>query len=112
MDYAIIFKGSITLELEEGERVTLNEGDTVVQRGTMHTWRNESTEWAKVYFVMLGIYVPFLFLRDSVELHFRGEANRDQRQKSRRRVSPSKISTQLFRSEESYMSRVCILELN
>ncbi|KAJ7474265.1 hypothetical protein FB451DRAFT_286262 [Mycena latifolia] len=54
VDYAIVFRGTVTLELEEGERVTLNEGDTVVQRGTMHAWRNETTEWAKVYFVMLG----------------------------------------------------------
>ncbi|KAJ7885781.1 hypothetical protein B0H14DRAFT_2699030 [Mycena olivaceomarginata] len=54
LDYAIVFRGSVTLELEEGERITLNEGDTVVQRGTMHTWRNESKEWAKVYFVMTG----------------------------------------------------------
>ncbi|KAJ7113757.1 hypothetical protein C8R46DRAFT_1365904 [Mycena filopes] len=54
VDYAIVSKGSVILELEEGERVTLNEGDTVVQRGTMHTWRNETTEWARVYFVMLG----------------------------------------------------------
>ncbi|KAJ6569277.1 hypothetical protein B0H19DRAFT_1135006 [Mycena capillaripes] len=53
LDYAIVFRGTITLELEDGERLALNEGDTVVQRGTMHTWRNESTEWAKVYFVML-----------------------------------------------------------
>ncbi|KAJ7909487.1 hypothetical protein B0H13DRAFT_2014119 [Mycena leptocephala] len=54
LDYAIVFKGSVILELEEGERVTLNEGDTVVQRGTIHTWRNETTEWAKIYFVMLS----------------------------------------------------------
>ncbi|KAJ7433436.1 hypothetical protein B0H11DRAFT_2121781 [Mycena galericulata] len=53
LDYAIVFKGSVTLELEEGKRVTLNEGDTVVQRGTMHTWRNETSEWARVYFVVL-----------------------------------------------------------
>ncbi|KAJ7649511.1 hypothetical protein DFH06DRAFT_1331875 [Mycena polygramma] len=52
LDYAIVFKGSIVLELEEGERIVLNEGDTVVQRGTMHAWRNETSEWAKVYFVM------------------------------------------------------------
>ncbi|KAF7340319.1 Cupin-2 domain-containing protein [Mycena venus] len=52
LDYAIVFRGSVTLELEEGERIALKEGDTVIQRGTMHTWRNESTEWAKMYFVM------------------------------------------------------------
>jgi quercetin dioxygenase-like cupin family protein len=47
----------VTLELEEGERIVLKEGDTVVQRGTMHTWRNETNEWAKVFFVMLGMVV-------------------------------------------------------
>ncbi|KAJ7087045.1 hypothetical protein C8R43DRAFT_1115315 [Mycena crocata] len=54
LDYGIVFRGTVILELEDGDRVTLNEGDTVVQRGTMHTWRNETTEWAKMYFVMLG----------------------------------------------------------
>ncbi|KAJ6474473.1 hypothetical protein C8R47DRAFT_710031 [Mycena vitilis] len=54
LDYGIVAKGSIVLELEDGERVTLKEGDTVVQRGTMHAWRNESTEWARIYFVVLG----------------------------------------------------------
>ncbi|KAJ7223289.1 hypothetical protein GGX14DRAFT_427306 [Mycena pura] len=54
LDYAIVFRGTITLELEDGERLTLHEGDTIVQRGTLHTWRNETTEWAKMYFVMLG----------------------------------------------------------
>ncbi|KAJ7630229.1 hypothetical protein FB45DRAFT_914912 [Roridomyces roridus] len=53
LDYGIVFRGTITLELEEGERITLREGDTVVQRGTMHTWRNETDEWTKLYFVML-----------------------------------------------------------
>ncbi|KAJ7433435.1 hypothetical protein B0H11DRAFT_760825 [Mycena galericulata] len=53
LDYAIVFKGSVILELEDGKRVTLNEGDTVVQRGTMHTWRNETTEWARIYGVVL-----------------------------------------------------------
>ncbi|KAJ6459608.1 hypothetical protein C8R45DRAFT_1030531 [Mycena sanguinolenta] len=53
LDYALVFRGSITLELEEGEKIILNEGDTVVQRGTMHAWKNESTEWVKIYFVML-----------------------------------------------------------
>ncbi|KAF7293776.1 Cupin-2 domain-containing protein [Mycena chlorophos] len=55
LDYGVIARGSVTLELDNGERVVLNEGDTVVQRGTMHLWRNESeTEWARIYFVVLG----------------------------------------------------------
>jgi quercetin dioxygenase-like cupin family protein len=55
LDYGIITKGSIVVELNHGERVTLNEGDTIIQRGTIHNWRNESTEWARMYCVMLGM---------------------------------------------------------
>ncbi|KAK7064932.1 cupin-2 domain-containing protein [Favolaschia claudopus] len=55
LDYGIVAKGSIVLELDDGERITLNEGDTIVQRGTMHTWKNESkTEWARIYFIVLA----------------------------------------------------------
>ncbi|KAJ7913729.1 hypothetical protein B0H13DRAFT_2250798 [Mycena leptocephala] len=54
LDYGIVAKGSVVLELEDGERVTLNGGDTVIQRGTMHCWRNETAEWARMYFVGLG----------------------------------------------------------
>ncbi|KAJ3484193.1 hypothetical protein NLI96_g5804 [Meripilus lineatus] len=53
LDYAIVVKGTIVLELDNDKRVTLHEGDTVVQRGTIHAWRNESDEWARVYFVVL-----------------------------------------------------------
>ncbi|KAJ7058784.1 hypothetical protein C8F01DRAFT_990067 [Mycena amicta] len=55
LDYGIVAKGSIVLELDDGERIKLNEGDVIVQRGTMHAWRNESeTEWVRIYFVLLG----------------------------------------------------------
>ncbi|KAJ6620145.1 cupin 2 conserved barrel domain protein [Mycena sp. CBHHK59/15] len=55
LDYGVGAKGSIELELIDGERVTLNEGDVIVQRGTMHAWRNKSsTEWARIYFVVLS----------------------------------------------------------
>ncbi|KAJ7088200.1 hypothetical protein C8R43DRAFT_1050810 [Mycena crocata] len=60
LDYGIVAKGTVVLELEDGKRVTLKEGDTVVQRGTMHQWRNETTEWARVYFIGLG---PLRILR-------------------------------------------------
>ena len=54
LDYGIVAKGTIVLELDDGKRVTLKEGDTIVQRGTIHAWRNESTEWARIYFIVLG----------------------------------------------------------
>ncbi|KAJ7474286.1 hypothetical protein FB451DRAFT_1398270 [Mycena latifolia] len=53
LDYGIVAKGSVVLELDDGKRITLNEGDTIVQRGTMHGWRNESTEWTRIYVVLL-----------------------------------------------------------
>ncbi|KAK6987486.1 hypothetical protein R3P38DRAFT_3101403, partial [Favolaschia claudopus] len=54
LDYGIVAKGTIVLEMEDGSRVTLTEGDTVVQRGGMHCWRNETSEWGRMYFVGLG----------------------------------------------------------
>ncbi|KAF9004759.1 hypothetical protein BDQ17DRAFT_1240747 [Cyathus striatus] len=54
LDYAIVTKGSIVLELDDGKRTTLNEGDVMCQRGTIHKWINESNEWTRIYFVMLG----------------------------------------------------------
>ncbi|KAI0077179.1 hypothetical protein K474DRAFT_1582155, partial [Panus rudis PR-1116 ss-1] len=53
IDYAIVTKGSVVLELDDGKRVTLNAGDVAVQRGTLHGWRNESTEWSRTFFVAL-----------------------------------------------------------
>ncbi|KAJ7259698.1 hypothetical protein C8J57DRAFT_1638735 [Mycena rebaudengoi] len=54
LDYGVVAKGSVVLELEDGARITLREGDTIIQRATMHCWRNESTEWARIYFIGLG----------------------------------------------------------
>jgi hypothetical protein len=42
------------MQLDDGKKVALNEGDVVCQRGTAHSWRNESSEWARIYFVLLG----------------------------------------------------------
>ncbi|KAJ7058753.1 hypothetical protein C8F01DRAFT_990218, partial [Mycena amicta] len=72
LDYGIVFKGTMVLELEDGERLTLKEGDTVVQRGTIHTWRNETVtdEWTKMYFVMIGAK-PVEIAGKKLELEFR-----------------------------------------
>ncbi|KAJ7140549.1 hypothetical protein C8R43DRAFT_1131485 [Mycena crocata] len=36
------------------DEVVVKEGDTTIQRGTLHRWRNESSDWVKIYYVMLG----------------------------------------------------------
>lgn len=52
LDYAVVLAGEVTLILDEGE-VTLKPFDTVVQRGTNHTWENRGTEPALIAFVLL-----------------------------------------------------------
>ena len=54
VDYGTVIKGQIVLELDDGETVTLNAGDTFVNHGVRHAWRNPGDEPATVSFVMLG----------------------------------------------------------
>lgn len=77
LDYGIVAKGSIVLELDDGERITLNEGDTIVQRGTMHAWRNESTEWARIYFVVLGASSIPCREKDNLNMNNRSQTHRN-----------------------------------
>jgi len=55
IDYGIVISGEIDLELDEGT-VHLMQGDTVVQRGTRHAWRNNGSEPCTIAFV--GISSP------------------------------------------------------
>ncbi len=43
VDCTYLISGSITLELDNEEKVTLESGDSVVQNGTRHKWYNEGT---------------------------------------------------------------------
>ena len=61
LDYGILISGSLTLILENNERTVLRPGDIVVQRGTLHAWENEGTEWARMYFVLLRESLGILF---------------------------------------------------
>lgn len=51
MDYAVIQKGNIVLAMDGGEKVALQEGNIVIQRGTNHAWRNEGAEVCRMVFV-------------------------------------------------------------
>ena len=44
IDYAMVLSGELEMELDSGARVRLTPGDTVVQRGGAHLWRNPSAE--------------------------------------------------------------------
>lgn len=53
IDFATVLSGEIWLELDSGE-VHLKPGDCVVQRGTMHAWRNRSDSRCVMSFVLIA----------------------------------------------------------
>jgi quercetin dioxygenase-like cupin family protein len=56
LDYGILVRGELELTLDSGEKRIMKVGDTIVQRGTMHQWRNPSeTEFASMVWVMAPI---------------------------------------------------------
>ena len=44
IDFEVVLSGEVWLELDDGAEVHLKTGDTVVQNGTRHAWRNKSSE--------------------------------------------------------------------
>ena len=54
LDYVFILSGSIDMEMDEGRVVRLNQGDVLVQRGTMHNWVNPGPDPCIVAFVLIG----------------------------------------------------------
>ncbi|KAK3329696.1 hypothetical protein B0H66DRAFT_634838 [Apodospora peruviana] len=70
IDIGVILEGSVELLLDSGETRTLGKGDVVVQRGTMHAWRNVSeTEVARIFFVASPIK-PVVVKNGKEELGF------------------------------------------
>jgi quercetin dioxygenase-like cupin family protein len=54
IDYAIVVRGEMTLELDDGQKVQLRQGDCVVQNGTRHRWRNPLPEPCLMAFISIG----------------------------------------------------------
>lgn len=53
IDYGIVISGEVELELDDGRVKRLQPGDIIVQRGTIHLWRNPSdTESCRIVFVL------------------------------------------------------------
>ena len=44
IDYGVVVRGEMTLELDDGKIVHLRQGDCIVQNGTRHRWRNPLPE--------------------------------------------------------------------
>ena len=54
VDYEFVVSGSVVLELDDGTEVELHPGDTVVQNGTRHAWRNRGSEPCRIVVVLVG----------------------------------------------------------
>ncbi|MCP5144961.1 MAG: cupin domain-containing protein [Gammaproteobacteria bacterium] len=53
LDYGIVIKGNVELEVDDGEKTLLGPGDIIIQRGTMHLWRNPSKDTpCRIVFVL------------------------------------------------------------
>jgi mannose-6-phosphate isomerase-like protein (cupin superfamily) len=56
LDIIFILSGSVILELDDGETVTLRAGDTLVQNGTRHAWRNPGPEACRWVAMLIGAH--------------------------------------------------------
>ena len=57
IDYAVVTDGQLALALDDGELVTLLQGDVLVQNGARHAWRNHSDKPATLFVVLMGAIV-------------------------------------------------------
>jgi hypothetical protein len=54
IDYGVVVRGEMTLELDDGAKVHLRQGDCIVQNGTRHRWRNPLPEPCLMAFISIG----------------------------------------------------------
>jgi mannose-6-phosphate isomerase-like protein (cupin superfamily) len=54
IDFEVVLEGTIVLELDDGAEVTLHPGDTVVQNGTRHRWKNPGDTVARLALFICG----------------------------------------------------------
>lgn len=54
VDYGVVLSGELVLDLDGGETAVLKPGDLVVQNATRHAWRNNGSEPATAFFVLMG----------------------------------------------------------
>ncbi|KAL6878798.1 hypothetical protein J3F83DRAFT_723955 [Trichoderma novae-zelandiae] len=59
VDFGVMMEGEVQLIMGSGETTVLKRGDIVVQRGTIHAWKNNSsTEPARGFFVLVDADLP------------------------------------------------------
>jgi mannose-6-phosphate isomerase-like protein (cupin superfamily) len=55
-DFEVVLSGRVVLELDDGAEVTLGPGDTVVQNGTRHRWRNPHPDPVVIAVFIVGAH--------------------------------------------------------
>ena len=58
LDYIYVIKGTVTLVVDDEARTVVQENDMVVQQATMHSWDNETDEWARFLVVLIASEPP------------------------------------------------------
>lgn len=59
VDFGVILEGELELILDSGESTILKRGNIIVQRGTIHSWKNTSpTHIARAFFVLVDATLP------------------------------------------------------
>ncbi|TFB04431.1 hypothetical protein CCMA1212_003736 [Trichoderma ghanense] len=59
VDFGVMMEGEVQLVMGSGETTVLRRGDILVQRGTLHSWKNNSaTEPARGFFVLVDAELP------------------------------------------------------
>ena len=53
IDYGIVLKGEIELELDDGAKRTVRQGGIIIQRGTNHLWRNVADQPTRIAFILI-----------------------------------------------------------
>jgi hypothetical protein len=56
IDFEVVLYGEVWLELDDGVEVHLRAGDTVVQNGTRHAWRNHGDTTARLAVFIVGAH--------------------------------------------------------
>ncbi len=56
VDYEYVISGRVVLELDDGATVEVGPGDTVIQNGTRHAWRNPFDEPCRMVVVLVGAH--------------------------------------------------------
>jgi len=70
IDYGIVLSGHVELEVDDGAKTLLGPGDIVVQRGTVHLWRNPSeSETCRIAFILIEAHPYRVGDQELPEIH-------------------------------------------